>query len=889
MFDFKWDNLDNFIFSGEVLSGEYVTQDESNRTDQIEPGQNSQESSDNSNITNNGKTNAKSRLETNTIGVSSNRYSMNNTGKIYDWPIIPTMESACKGENTELISVENGKKVYQLAQEVIRVFAGYVDDAENYNFDRIIDATDFAFKAHIKQKRASGEPFIIHPLEVTQNLTELSVDEDTLVAALLHDTVEDTEVTLQDLTDRYGDNVSKLVDGVTKLEKITYNNSEDLQAENFRKMFLAMAQDIKVVLIKLADRLHNMRTMEHMPTRKQERISRETMDIYAPLAGRLGIYRWKWELEDLSFKYLESTAYYELVGAISQRATEREDYLNEVMEAMDEAIKENGIDSDIEGRPKHLYSIYRKMRTKEKNLNEIYELFACRVIVDTVTDCYAVLGIVHDMFRPMPGRFKDYIAMAKSNGYQSLHTTVIGPNGFPFEVQIRTFDMHQQAEYGVAAHWKYKANQAPSNKTRKTKRNEEKLQWLNQLLDWQKDMQSSTQYMEELREGLIEDEVYVFTPQGDVVALPEGATPIDFAYQIHTGVGNHMYGARVNDNMVPIDYELQNGDRVEILTSDRVSGPSRDWLKIAKSNSAKKKINDWFKKERKDESVERGRDMIDKEIRNSGFVSLQLLRPQFLEPILKRYSLHDVETLYAAVGSASKNGVSAQKIVPKLRDEYIKSLSDEERTELGYRIGERGQVIYSPIDPIIKQVGENADKGIETRVRSQQYKPNKFGIIVEGLDNALVNLANCCSPVPGDDIIGYVTRGKGVTVHRVDCNNMKSLVAFKNGDYEGELSRRQREEVGRLINVYWDQNITRGVYKVPIVITARDRSGLLLDVSNAVLDENVSIVSGQMNSVKDITASLHLTLEVTSQEQFDRVVGRIKAIRDVVEVRRDDL
>lgn len=815
--------------------------------------------------------------------------SAEDVGQAKEWPEFPTIESAVNSEHSQFSTKQHGYEVLKLARQLVRAFAAYIQESDDYDFSRVIDACEYAFKAHANQKRASGEPFIIHPFSVALNLTELEVDEDTLVAALLHDTVEDTEISLQNITDRYGATVSSLVDGVTKLEKITYSSNEDLQAENFRKMFLAMAQDIKVVLIKLADRLHNMRTMEYMPARKQERISSETLDIYAPLTGRLGIYRWKWELEDLSFKYLDSKAYHELVGAISQKRIERENLLNGVIDALHREIAESNISSNIEGRPKHLYSIYKKMRTKDKSLNEIYDLFACRVLVDTVTDCYAVLGIVHDMFRPMPGRFKDYIAMPKSNGYQSLHTTVIGPNGFPFEVQIRTHEMHELAEYGVAAHWRYKAKQQGKKVSTKSTRSDDKLTWLNQLLDWQKDMKNSTQYMEELREGLIEDEVYVFTPNGDVIALANGSTPIDFAYQIHSGVGNRMYGARVNDTMVPIDYVLKNGDRVEILTADRVAGPSRDWLKIVKTNSARKKINDWFKQERKSEDIERGREELEKEVRKSGFVSLQLLRPVFLEAIAKRYSYRSVEDLYAAIGSGSKNGVTAQRIAPKLRDEYIKSLSEEERAELGYRIGEKGQVIYSPMDPIIKQVSENADKGIENRVEIKQYKANKLGVIVEGIDNTLVNLANCCSPVPGDEIIGYVTRGNGVTVHRSDCNNMRKLVnARESGNYE-ELNKQQIEELGRLINVYWDQAATRGLYKVSIVITAIDRTGLLVDVSNAIQDEKVSIVSGQMNSVKDITASLHLTLEVTSQDQFDRAVGRIKAIRNVTDVRRDDL
>ena len=807
-----------------------------------------------------------------------------------NWPRFPLIETWLHENRKQNTLEAHHEEVFNLAQKLLRIFASYVDEPENYDFSRLISSVDYSFRAHIHQKRASGEPYVIHPLSVAIILTELEVDEDTLVAACLHDTVEDTDVTLQNLTDEYGPTVAALVDGVTKLEKITYNSREDLQAENFRKMFLAMAEDIRVVLIKLADRLHNMRTMIYMPVRKQQRISRETIDIYAPLAGRLGVYKWKWELEDLCFRYLDLSSYQELVGAISQKRSERERYLQEIMENLYAYISKAGLNADIAGRPKHLYSIYRKMKTKHKHLNEIYDLFACRVIVDSVTDCYAVLGIVHDLYRPMSGRFKDYIAMPKANGYQSLHTTVVGPNGFPFEVQIRTKEMHEMAEYGVAAHWKYKAKQS-NNKISKTEnKSAEKLQWLRQLLDWQKDFKNSTQYMEELREGLIEEEVYVFTPRGDVIALPQGSNPIDFAYAIHSGVGNRMYGARVNDQMVPIDYELQNGDIVEILTADRVAGPSRDWLDIVKSNGARNKINHWFKQERKAEAVLRGHDLIETEIRKSGFVALQLLRPAFLEPLLSRYGFSNIEDLYAAVGQNTKNGVTAKKVVPKLRDEYIKSLSEEERQELGYRIGDRGQVIYSPVNPVLQQAKENAQKGIDSRVQSaSENKPNKFGIIVEGIDNCLMSLAKCCNPVPGDDIVGYITRGNGVTVHRKDCKNMIKSLAIRDNTYAEEITARDKEEASRLIRVFWDKSVEKGVYQVPIVITARDRPALLLDISNAISDEKVDVVSGQMNSIKDITASLHLTLEVKSQDQYDRAIGRIKAIRDIIDVRRNDL
>ncbi len=799
-----------------------------------------------------------------------------------DWPRFPIIEQGLDPATPyEEINTDELQEVLDLARTLMQAFASYIPDPHDYDYSRLISAIEFAFRAHISQKRSTGEPYIIHPLTVAIILCDLEVDEDTLVAAMLHDTVEDTGVTLQDISELYGDDIVMLVDGVTKLEKMTYTSKEELQAENFRKMFLAMAKDIRVVLIKLADRLHNMRTLGHLPAAKQERISRETLDIYAPLAGRLGVYRWKWELEDLCLRYLDSKAFYELVGAISQRRSEREQYLEEVMLRLGEAIERIGIHAEIEGRPKHFYSIYRKMKSKDRKLNEIYDLFACRVIVDTVTDCYAVLGIVHDMYRPMPGRFKDYIAMPKSNGYQSLHTTVIGPKGFPFEVQIRTKDMHRVAEFGVAAHWRYKADQAGKKISKRRKEDTEaRMKWLRQLLDWQKDMHNSGEFMESLRNGLIDDEVFVFTPKGDVVSLPAGAVPIDMAYAIHSAVGNHMFGAKVNGRIVPLSYELQNGDIVEILTSEKVHGPSRDWLNLVKSSTAKNKINHWFKKQMKGEAISRGRDLVEREIRKDGFVSLQLLRPEFLQPILKRYSLKTADDLFAVIGHGS-SGITAAKIVPKLRDEYIKTLSEEERTRLGYRIGDNGQVLYNPVNPVLAEARKNAEKGIDKPATAATKRAqNEFGIIVEGVDNCLLSLARCCNPVPGDPIIGFVTRGRGVTVHRRDCPNIRHIL------YASLDSEDDSDNASRLIDVHWDDDGSEGIYWVPIIITARDRNHLLGDISNAIAEERVSIISGQINAVKDVTATLQMTIEVHSQNQFDRVMGRIKAIKDVSDVRR---
>ena len=737
--------------------------------------------------------------------------------------------------------------------------------------DKITRAYNYALQAHGDQRRATGEPYIIHPLAVAEILTELEVDSDTLVAALLHDTVEDTRKTIEDIQADFGEDIASLVDGVTKLSRIPYSSKEEIQAENFRKMFLAMARDIRVVLIKLADRLHNMRTIRHMSTDKQLEKARETLDIYAPLAHRLGIYKIKWELEDLCLRYIDRDAYYELVGSISQKRSEREQYLAEIVVQLQTKIREMGIKAEIEGRPKHFYSIYRKMKTQDKGLDQIYDLFATRIIVDSVADCYAVLGLVHELYKPMPGRFKDYIAMPKPNMYQSLHTTVIGPKGIPFEVQIRTALMHRTAEYGIAAHWRYKENvQAAS----RNEHFEGKLAWLRQLLDWQKDMRDAGEFMESLRSGLVADEVFVFTPKGDVRSLPAGSVPIDFAYNIHSGIGNRMYGAKVNGRIVPLTYELKNGDIIEILTSEKVHGPSRDWLKIVKSTSARTKISQWFKKEMREENVVRGKEIIEREIKKTGFSHAQLMKSEYLETIYRRHTLNSLEDLYAAVGYG---GLSAGKIIPRLRDEHIRSLPEEERTKLGYRISMTGQLVYSPqtASLLTEEGGKTAPRG-----KARPAPRYDQGIIVKGIENCLVKLSRCCSPVPGDPIIGYVTRGKGVAVHRTDCSNIRNLLQVAAG------SGTDAEKASRLIDVAWAKDEATSSYQVELKILARDRRHLLADVSNAIADEKVSILSGQMTAMKDVTATLIMTIEVTSQNQYDRVLGRIKAVRDVIEVRR---
>lgn len=763
------------------------------------------------------------------------------------------------------------ENVLEEAEPVLqRIMDSYTAYSGSDDADRIRKAFLFAKKAHETQRRATGEPYIIHPLATAEILIELEVDCDTLVAALLHDTVEDTGITFEELTEEFGENVAMLVDGVTKLSRIPYSSKEEIQAENFRKMFLAMARDIRVVLIKLADRLHNMRTIKHMTPEKQLEKARETLDIYAPLAHRLGIYKVKWELEDLCLRYIDREVYYELVGSISQKRSEREHYLEDIIVQIGQKITEMGIKAEIEGRPKHFYSIYHKMKTQDKSLDQIYDLFAARIVVDTVADCYAVLGLVHELYKPMPGRFKDYIAMPKPNMYQSLHTTVIGPKGIPFEVQIRTFAMHRTAEYGIAAHWRYKESPTSSSRNEPF---EGKLAWLRQLLEWQKDMRDAGEFMESLKSGLVADEVFVFTPKGDVRSLPAGSVPIDFAYNIHSGIGNRMYGAKVNGRIVPLTYELKNGDIVEILTSEKVHGPSRDWLKIVKSASARTKITQWFKKEMREENVVRGKEIVEREIRKTGFSPAQLLRSEFLEPLLKRYTLNSLDDVYAAIGYG---GLSAGKIIPRLRDEHIRSLPEDDRIKLGYRISPSGQVVYSPGTTV------SAD---ETQTLPRAAKPRQStrfdqGIVVKGIDNCLVKLSRCCSPVPGDPIIGYVTRGKGVAVHRMDCTNIRHLLEAAAG------SGTDAEKASRLIDVAWSLEETNSTYQVELKILARDRRHLLGDISNAIAEEKVSILSGQMTAMKDVTATLLMTVEVNSQQQYDRLLGRIKAVKDVIEVIR---
>ena len=708
------------------------------------------------------------------------------------------------------------------------------------SLELISKAYEFSRDAHEGQERVSGDPYIIHPLEVGIILAELEMDTTAIAAGILHDTVEDTRMSIEQVRSEFGQEVAELVDGVTKLTKIPYTTKQEVQAENFRKMFLAMAKDIRVIIIKLADRLHNMRTLKFMTKEKQEQKARETLEIYAPLAHRLGIHKIKWELEDLSFRYIDEKSYYDLVEKIAKKRREREEYIQNIIEVVRSKTLEMGIEAEIEGRAKHLYSIYRKMTTQNRTLDQIYDLFAIRLIVDSVKDCYSVLGLMHELFKPMPGRFKDYISMPKPNMYQSLHSTVIGPEGIPFEVQIRTQEMHRVAEVGIAAHWQYKEGARYQDKSYV-----EKLSWLRQILEWQKDARDPDEFMENLKIDLFTDEVFVFTPKGDVKSLRAGSNPIDFAYSIHSAIGNRMIGAKVNGRIVNLDYELKNGDIVEIITSSASNGHSRDWLKIVKTSQARNKINQWFKKEKREENVEQGKEIFEKEVKKSGLTMSQAVKADYVDPILKRYGFNNIEDLYAAIALGA---ITATKVVSKLRESYRQSLPPEEQTEL-----------------LLKQIEKENKKKAKSMPES--------GVVVKGIDNCLVRLSRCCNPVPGDDIIGYITRGRGVSVHRKDCPNVrKNLI---DGD-------------ARLIDVYWYKSATPNVsYLAEITLKAHDRPGLLVDITNGIGESRIPLRALNARTNKDFYVVMHMTLEINNAEQLDRIIAKISKIKDVFEISRN--
>lgn len=704
-------------------------------------------------------------------------------------------------------------------------------------------AYELAAEAHAVQRRKSGEPYIIHPIGVASILAQLQMDDKTLAAAFLHDVVEDTDYTLDDIKERFGVVVANLVDGVTKLGKIEYISKEDRQIENYRKMFLAMARDIRVVLIKLADRLHNMRTMKYMPVHKQQSISRETLEIYAPLAHRLGIYTIKWELEDLAFRYMEPDIYYNLVEQVKIKRREREAMINEAMAEMKESLEKANIKCEIQGRPKNFYSIHKKMLRDHKELNEIYDLLAIRVLVDTVKDCYGTLGIVHSMWRPIPGRFKDYVAVPKSNMYQSLHTTVLSTGGQPLEIQIRTFEMHRISEYGIAAHWRYKESggSKPASQSSTDKGFDAKLSWLRQLLEWHQDMNDSRDFVNTVKMDIFADEVFVFTPRGDVIDLPVGSVPIDFAYRIHTDVGNRCVGAKVNGRIVPLDFKLSNGDIVEVITSKQSSGPSRDWLNIVGSSDTRNKIKGWFKKERREENIIKGREMLEKEAKRLGYDPKVLARPEKLKEAGTKLRIDSDENLLAALGYG---GVTLNSVISKLVEIYKK-------------------------DQKLNTTKDLSELLAELKPRKSKAKAS-HGILVKGEEGIMVKLARCCNPIPGDLVIGYITRGSGVSVHRADCPNVLS---------------NNPDEQSRLIEVSWDVGID-SVYKVNIVITSVNRPGMMADIMMATSEAKLNIFSLNCRTDKNKVATTHIGLDISSLEQLEYIMNRIRRMKGVYSVER---
>ena len=703
-----------------------------------------------------------------------------------------------------------------------------------------------ASEAHEGQKRKSGEPYIIHPLCVAIILADLELDKETIVAGLLHDAVEDTWMTYEEVEKEFGSEVALLVDGVTKLGQLSYSADKvEVQAENLRKMFLAMAKDIRVILIKLADRLHNMRTLQYMRPEKQQEKARETMDIYAPIAMRLGISKIKVELDDLSLKYLKPDVYYDLVHKVALRKSEREQFVGAIVKEVKKHMDDANIKAQVDGRVKHFFSIYKKMVNQDKTIDQIYDLFAVRILVDTVKDCYAALGVIHEMYKPIPGRFKDYIAMPKPNMYQSLHTTLIGPNGQPFEIQIRTYEMHRTAEYGIAAHWKYK--ESSDGKAPVGKSEEEKLNWLRQILEWQRDMSDNKEFMSLLKNDLdlFADSVYCFTPQGDVKTLPSGSTPVDFAYSVHSAVGNKMVGARVNGKLVPIEYEIKNGDRIEIITSQNSQGPSRDWLKLVKSTQAKNKINQWFKKELKEDNILKGKEMLAQYARAKGFKIANYTKTQYLEAVLRKYGFRDWDSVLAAIGHGGlKEGQVFNKLVEAYDKENKKNLTDEQVLEAASETQEKLHIAKS-----------------------------KSGIVVKGIHDVAVRFSKCCNPIPGDEIVGFVTRGRGITIHRTDCVNVLNM---------SETDRT------RLIEAEWQQPDTKEKekYMAEIQVYANNRTGLLVDLSKIFTERKIDLRSINSRTSKQEKATISMSFEIGSKEELRSLIEKICQVESVIDVER---
>ena len=724
-----------------------------------------------------------------------------------------------------------------------------IDCIHRYHPSTDTSMIDKAYKiandAHKDQRRKSGEPYIIHPLSVAIILAELELDKETIIAGILHDVVEDTVMTSEDVTKEFGAEVALLVDGVTKLTQLSYENDKvEIQAENLRKMFIAMAKDIRVILIKLADRLHNMRTMQYQSPYKQIEKSKETMEIYAPIAHRLGISKIKIELDDLSLMYLKPEVYKDLVEKIEIKKSSREQFIQSIVDEVREHIESANIEAKIDGRVKHFFSIYRKMVNKNKTLDQIYDLFAVRIIVDSLKDCYAALGVIHEMYKPIPGRFKDYIAMPKPNMYQSLHTTVIGPSGMPFEVQIRTFEMHKTAEYGIAAHWKYKEN-AEGKNSEETE--EAKLSWLKQILEWQRDMSDNKEFVSLLKNDLdiYSENVFCFTPTGDVKNLPRGSNPIDFAYSIHSAVGNKMVGARVNGKIVPIDYQIRNGDRIEIITSNNSKGPSRDWLNIVKSAQAKNKINQWFRSELKEDNIAKGKELLEKYCKSKSIILSDLMKAEYTDSVMNKYGFRDWESLMAAVGHGGlKEGQIINKLLEEFEKKHRKVVTDEE---------------------ILEAVSEAKEK--------QYISKSKGGITVKGIRDVAVRFSKCCSPVPGDEIVGFITRGRGVSIHRTDCINILSMP---------EIDR------ARFIEAEWQRNDNHSEkYMVEINIYANNRMGMLADISKITTERKIDVRSINSRINKQGYATITMSFEIGGVEELNKLVDNMKKIEGIIDIERN--
>jgi len=708
----------------------------------------------------------------------------------------------------------------------------------NVDLEKLKKAYLYAQEKHEGQLRKSGEPFFIHPVAVSLIVADLEIDSDTIVACLLHDTIEDTDATFEEVEEEFGLSVAQLVDGVTKLTKMHYETKQEIQVENLRKMFLAMAKDIRVILIKLVDRLHNMRTLKYQSDLKKKEKANETLEIYVPIAHRLGIFKIKSELEDLCLLYLDPETYYDLSKKMNKKLSERKSYIDQVIHEISGALEESGINCEIYGRPKNFYSIYKKIKYQNKNFSEIYDITAIRILVDTVNDCYGALGTVHTMWKPMPGRFKDYIAMPKQNMYRSLHTTVMGSEGEPFEVQIRTHEMHHVSEYGIAAHFNYKESKKSMNDI------DEKLVWLRQMMEWQGDIDNAEEFLDSLKIDVLNTQVYVFTPQSRVVELPDGSTPVDFAYKIHTEVGHKCVGAKVNGRIVPLNFKLSTGEIVEILTQKN-SKPSRDWLSFVKSTQAKNKIKHWFKRERRDENIEKGKEMLEKEIRKAGFKVQELMKQEWIDPLMARLSIFALDDLYATIGYG---GIALNQVIPKLKEAYRKA---------------------NPVEQTIDEITSIDYKKEETKASRKQKTKTNQSVVVKGLDDVLTRFARCCTPVPGDEIIGYITRGRGVTVHRADCKNFEHTEEMKS----------------RFIEVAWRAEET-AKFTTEIQVIAPDRKGLLSEVTSLITAVNLVVTGVGAKLLKTGVAVINLSIEISDIQQLNNLLNKLKQLEDVIEVKR---